>query len=80
MVDPGMYVLRTTAAFTVARAGTGGGALVPGGSSPATRREARGSAASLVMLLIGPLFAAFIRSSSFESTRWAESNLSSSDS
>jgi hypothetical protein len=33
----------------------------------------------VVMLLIGPLFS-FIRSSSFESTRWAESNLSDSSS
>ena len=77
-VDPGTYVLRTTAAFS-RRGGVGGGGARSGCSSPVVRREARGSAVALVMLLIGPLFA-FIRSSSFESTRWAESNLSSSDS
>jgi hypothetical protein len=74
-VEPGNYVLRTTAAF--------GGGLQPGGAGRSFRVQLtsgtpRGSwfGCAFVMLLIGPLFA-FIRSSSFESTRWAESNLSS---
>lgn len=76
-VDPGTYVLRTTAAFS------GTGAAVAGRSFRVqlTSGAPRGSwfCCAMVMLLIGPLFA-FIRSSSFESTRWAESNLQSSDS
>jgi hypothetical protein len=75
-VDPGTYVLRTTAAF--ANAGTQG----MGGRSfrvQLTSDTPRGSwfFCALVLLLVGPLLA-FMRSSSFESTRWAESNLSDS--
>jgi hypothetical protein len=70
-VDPGTYVLRTTAAFPDISGYTFKVKL--------TSDTPRGSwfCCALVMLLIGPLFA-FIRSSSFESTRWAESNLGSS--
>jgi hypothetical protein len=74
-VEPGNYVLRTTAAFgNAARMGSGHSFRVAL-TSDTPRGEWFGCA--LVMLLIGPLFA-FIRSSSFESTRWAESNLSDS--
>lgn len=76
-VDPGTYVLRTTAAFS------GAGATGAGRSFRVqlTSGAPRGTwfCCAMVMLLLGPLFA-FIRSSSFESTRWAESNLTSSDS
>jgi uncharacterized Zn-finger protein len=72
-VDPGKYVLRTTAAFPSQAARTFRVQL--------TSNAPRGSwfCCAVVMLLIGPLFS-FIRSSSFESTRWAESNLSDSSS
>ncbi len=71
-VDPGKYVLRTTAAFPSQAARTFRVKL--------TSDTPRGTwfCCAMVMLLIGPLFA-FIRSSSFESTRWAESSLSSSE-
>jgi hypothetical protein len=70
-VPPGKYVLRTTAAFPTKAPRTFRVQL--------TSDTPRGTwfGCALVMLLIGPLFA-FIRSSSFESTRWAESNLSNS--
>lgn len=72
-VQPGKYVLRTTAAFPSQAARTFRVQL--------TSDTPRGSwfCCAMVMLLIGPLFS-FIRSSSFESTRWAESNLSDSSS
>jgi len=72
-VEPGKYVLRTTAAFPSQAARTFRVQL--------TSDTPRGSwfCVAMVMLLIGPLFS-FIRSSSFESTRWAESNLSDSSS
>lgn len=73
-VEPGRYVLRTTAAF-------------PAGPAPAGRSfqvkltsdTPRGTwfCFALGLLLIGPLFAHF-RSASFESARWAESNLTNS--
>lgn len=71
-VEPGRYVLRSTAFFE----GT------PTGKSyrvTLVSDTPRGSwfCCSLVLLLIGPALA-FFRSSSFESTRWAESNLGSS--
>ncbi|HYI00223.1 DUF4178 domain-containing protein [Hyalangium sp.] len=74
-VEPGNYVLRTTAAFT-------GGVQRGAGRSfrvQLTSDTPRGTwfLCAFVMLLVGPAFA-FIRSSSFESTRWAESNLSDS--
>jgi hypothetical protein len=73
-VSPGRYVLRTTAAFA---------------AKPNTRRSYRVVLTSdtprgmwfgcaLVLLLLGPLFA-HLRTSSFESSRWAESNLGSDD-
>ncbi len=73
-VSPGRYVLRTTAAFA---------------AKPHTRRSYRVVLTSdtprgmwfgcaLVLLLLGPLFAQ-LRTSSFESSRWAESNLGSDD-
>jgi hypothetical protein len=75
-VPPGTYVLRTTAAFGNAP-----------GSSLAGRQfqvklvsdTPRGTwfCCALVLLLIGPVVA-FMRASTFESTRWAESNLSGS--
>ena len=70
-VVPGKYVLRTTAAFPSQAARTFRVQL--------TSDTPRGTwfCCAMVMLLIGPLFS-FIRSSSFESTRWAESNLSNS--
>jgi hypothetical protein len=72
-VEPGKYVLRTTAAFPTPAARSFRVQLTSGAP--------RGSwfCCAVVMLLIGPLFS-FIRSSSFESTRWAESNLSNSSS
>jgi uncharacterized Zn-finger protein len=72
-VEPGKYVLRTTAAFPSQASRTFRVQL--------TSDTPRGSwfCCAFVMLLIGPLFS-FIRSSSFESTRWAESNLSDSSS
>lgn len=72
-VEPGKYVLRTTAAFP-SQAGRSFRVQL-------TSDTPRGTwfCCALVMLLIGPLFS-FIRSSSFESTRWAESNLSDSSS
>jgi len=71
-VDPGRYVLRTTAVF----------------DGPAQGRSYRVTLVSdtprgswfccaFFLLFIGPLLA-FFRSSSFESSRWAESNLGSS--
>jgi hypothetical protein len=77
MVDPGTYVLRTTAAFP-----SGGGLQQVAGRSyrvALTSDAPRGSwfFCALVMLLVGPLLA-FMRSSGFESRRWSESNLSDS--
>jgi len=72
-VDPGRYVLRTTAMFD--------------GPSQGRRYRVtlvsdtpRGSwfCCSFILLFIAPLLA-FFRSSSFESARWAESNLAGSD-
>ncbi|WP_224361128.1 DUF4178 domain-containing protein [Hyalangium versicolor] len=73
-VDPGTYVLRTTAAFAA-----GGGLQQVAGRSyrvALTSDEPRGSwfFCALVLLLVGPLLS-FTRSSGFESTRWNESNL-----
>ncbi len=70
-VDPGTYVLRTTAAF--ASAGPGGRTF----TVKLTSDTPRGTwfCFALVLLLVGPLLS-FMRSSSFESTRWSESNLS----
>jgi hypothetical protein len=75
-VPAGRYVLRTTAVF-------------PAGTAPAGRTfhvtltsdSPRGMwfGCALVLLLIGPLLA-YLRSAGFESRRWAESNLSGSDS
>jgi uncharacterized Zn-finger protein len=72
-VEPGKYVLRTTAAFPSQAARTFRVQLTS--DTP----RASWFCCAVVMLLIGPLFS-FIRSSSFESTRWAESNLSDSSS
>ncbi|WP_257452650.1 DUF4178 domain-containing protein [Archangium lipolyticum] len=70
-VKPGRYTLRTTAFFDgMARGQSYRVTLV----SDAPR--ASWFCVSLVLLLLGPLFA-FFRSSSFESARWAESNLGS---
>jgi uncharacterized Zn-finger protein len=73
-VPPGKYVLRTTAAFA-------GSAGPPGMGTRSfdvrlTSDTPRGGwfCCALVLLLIGPLFS-FMRSSSFESSRWSESNL-----
>jgi uncharacterized protein DUF4178 len=72
-VAPGRYVLRTTAFFD--------GRPVQGQSYKVklVSDTPRGSwfCCALVLLLIAPAFA-FFRSSSFESARWAESNLGSS--
>ncbi|HYO66599.1 MAG TPA: DUF4178 domain-containing protein [Archangium sp.] len=72
-VPPGRYVLRTTAFFD--------GRPTQGQSYRVTlvSDKPRGSwfCCALVMLLIAPALA-FFRSSSFESARWAESNLGSS--
>jgi uncharacterized Zn-finger protein len=75
VVEPGTYVLRTTAAFT-----SGGGLQQVAQRSyqvALTSDSPRGSwfFCALVMLLVGPVLS-FMRSSSFESTRWSESNLS----
>ncbi len=73
-VPAGTYVLRTTAFFP-----TGGAKRPPGGRSfqvKLTSDTPRGTwfCCALVLLLLGPAFA-YMRSSSFESGRWAESNL-----
>ncbi|WP_224242298.1 DUF4178 domain-containing protein [Hyalangium gracile] len=76
-VEPGTYVLRTTAAFP------GGGALqqMAGRNYRVvlTSDVPRGMwfFFALVLLLVGPLIA-FMRHSGFESTRWSESNLTNS--
>ncbi|ADO69597.1 DUF4178 domain-containing protein [Stigmatella aurantiaca] len=69
-VEPGTYVLRTTAAFS---SGTG-----PQGRAfkvKLTSDVPRGTwfCLAVVVLLLGPVFS-YLRSSSFESARWAESN------
>jgi hypothetical protein len=76
VVEPGTYVLRTTAAFAST------GAAPPGGRSfrvVLTSDTPRGAwfFCALVLLLVGPAWS-LMRSSGFESTRWAESNLSDS--
>jgi hypothetical protein len=75
-VSPGTYVLRTTAAFASA------GRPPMFGRSYQVRLTSDTPRAgwfcfALVLLLVGPLIA-FLRSSSFESTRWTESNLGGS--
>ncbi len=71
-VKPGRYVLRTTAFFDGASKGPRSYQVTLVSDVP------RGSwfCFSAVLLLLAPLFALF-RSSSFESSRWAESNLGS---
>jgi hypothetical protein len=71
-VEPGRYVLRTTAFFDGLSHGRGY-------SVKLVSDTPRGSwfCCSAVLLLIAPLLS-FFRSSSFESARWAESNLGSS--
>ncbi|SEL88889.1 protein of unknown function [Stigmatella aurantiaca] len=69
-VTPGTYVLRTTAAFP--------SALLPQQRAykvKLTSDVPRGTwfCFALVLLLLGPVFA-YLRSSSFESARWADSN------
>lgn len=69
-VSPGTYVLRTTAAFP--------SALLPQQRAykvKLTSDVPRGTwfCFALVLLLLGPVFA-YLRSSSFESARWADSN------
>jgi hypothetical protein len=76
-VDPGRYMLRTTAAFEPRPAG----ATLQAPRSyrvVLTSDTPRGTwfCCALVLLLVGPIVS-FIRSSSFESSRWAESNLGS---
>jgi hypothetical protein len=75
-VSPGTYVLRTTAAFANPPRGPGMGRTFQVKLTSDTPR-ALWFCFALVLLLVGPLLA-FMRSSSFESTRWAESNLSDS--
>ncbi len=75
-VTPGTYVLRTTAAFANPRGPNGTGRSYQVKLVSDTPRAAWFGCA-LVLLLIGPVVA-YMRSSSFESTRWAESNLGSS--
>ncbi|WP_375770986.1 DUF4178 domain-containing protein [Archangium gephyra] len=71
-VPPGRYVLRTTAFFDGRWPGGQNYTVTLVSDSP------RGTwfCCALVLLLIGPALA-FFRSSSFESARWAESNLGS---
>jgi hypothetical protein len=74
-VKPGQYVLRTTAAFDPKPAG--GTFQAPRSYRVVlTSDTPRGTwfCCALVLLLAAPLLS-FIRSSSFESSRWAESNL-----
>jgi hypothetical protein len=70
-VDPGRYVLRTTAMFDGMSAGRSYRVTLVSDTP-------RGSwfCCSFILLFIAPLLA-FFRSSSFESARWAESNLGS---
>lgn len=70
-LPPGRYVLRTTAEFDKS-----GPPVVRQYSVALTHDAPRGSwlCCALLLLLIGPAWGS-IRSSSFESTRWAESNL-----
>jgi uncharacterized Zn-finger protein len=70
-VDPGRYVLRTTAMFDGTSAGRSYRVTLVSDTP-------RGSwfCCSFILLFIAPLLA-FFRSSSFESARWAESNLGS---
>ncbi len=72
-VSPGTYVLRTTAAFGNSRGPNGAGHSFQVRLISDTTRGTWFFCA-LVLLLIGPAFA-YMRSSGFESTRWAESNL-----
>ncbi|PTL82178.1 DUF4178 domain-containing protein [Vitiosangium sp. GDMCC 1.1324] len=71
-VEPGRYVLRTTAFFDGRPQGLGYKVTLVSDTPRGTW-----FCMSVVLLLIGPLLS-FFRSSSFESTRWAESNLGSS--
>jgi hypothetical protein len=75
-VAPGTYVLRTTAAFGNSRGPSGAGHSFQVRLVSDTPRGTWFCCA-LVLLLIGPVIA-YMRSSSFESARWAESNLSNS--
>jgi hypothetical protein len=73
-VEPGRYVLRTTAVYESAS-----NVIPQQYEVKLTSGTPRGSwfCCALVMLLLGPALG-WLRSSSFESTRWAESNLASS--
>lgn len=73
-VEPGRYVLRTTAVFDAKSRGDHSFRVLLTSDTP------RGLWFfwALVLLLVGPLFA-YMRTSSFESSRWAESNLGSDD-
>jgi len=75
-VPAGKYVLRTTAAFGNSRGPSGMGHTF---KVRLTSDVPRGTwfFCALVLLLVGPVIA-YMRSSSFESTRWAESNLGGS--
>jgi hypothetical protein len=72
-VEPGRYVLRTTAFFD-------GSAVGRQYQVALTSDTPRGTwfCCALVLLLLGPAFQ-WMRASSFESSRWAESNLGGSD-
>jgi hypothetical protein len=72
-VEPGRYVLRTTAYFDGAPLNRGYRVLL-------TSDTPRGTwfCFALVLLLIGPAIQ-WMRASGFESSRWAESNLGGSD-
>lgn len=74
-LPPGRYVLRTTAEFDKA-----GPQLPRQYNVVLTHDVPRGSwlCCALLLLLVGPLWAS-IRATSFESTRWAESNLIGDD-
>jgi uncharacterized Zn-finger protein len=75
-VPAGTYVLRTTAAFGNARGPSGSGHSFQVRLVSDTPRGTWFFCA-LVLLLIGPVIA-YMRSSGFESSRWAESNLGGS--
>lgn len=73
-VSPGRYVLRTSAAFDAKPGVSRGYRVILTRDSP--RFLWFGWA--LALLLVGPLFS-YLRTSSFESSRWSESNLGSDD-